>query len=190
MEEAVKTQYRLIEERFIKIAWTHKIQEVQGNLYHKELLCQKNVMAIVNALTTTSAIATVLSNSDIEWIMPVITAVLAVLSSYFTFRYKDGTLESLAKENKQYAAKCRTLRNAYESLMTDIMSGRITNLDDIAEARKKLEDRENEQFCIDIAPHATANAVKIARKALKEDRESQTEDDEIRSIVPKTLQVL
>ncbi len=190
MEEAIKTQYRLIEERFVKIAWTHKIQEVQGNLYLKKLQCQKKTMAVVNALTTTSAIATVLSNFDIEWLMPVITAALAVLSSYFTFRYKDGTLESLAKANKLYAAKCRTLRNAYESLLADVMSCRITNLDEIAEARKGLEDAENELFCGAVAPHTTEDAVKIASKALKQDRESQTEEDEIRSIVPKTLQVI
>lgn len=35
MEDNIKIIYREIEERFVKICWTQKIQEVQANLYFK-----------------------------------------------------------------------------------------------------------------------------------------------------------
>ena len=33
MDNSIKTIYRELEDRYVKICWTHKIQEVQAGLY-------------------------------------------------------------------------------------------------------------------------------------------------------------
>lgn len=194
MHESILPIYKEIQDRFVKIAWTHKIQEVQAGLYVKESNCNKWTMAIINGITTTSAFSTVATSAleaiEAAWIMPAITSVLAVVSTIITFRYKDGVLDGKAMACKQYAAKCRNIRNQYEALLTDIQSGRLHDVETISVKRDLMSEVENELFAGEIAPHTTPKAVKIATKALKENQDTLTTDEEVKSIVPLHLQEL
>lgn len=194
MEDNIKPIYREIEDRYVKIAWTHKIQEVQAGLYLKKSSCNKWCMAILNGITTTSAFITVLTSAlqsiNAEWVMPAITSILAVISTILTLRYKDGILDDSASACKQYAAKCRNLRNKYEALLTDIKTGRYGDIESISSKRDLMTEIENELFAGDIAPHTTEEAVDIAKKALLTNEDSLTSEAEIKAIVPKHLQVL
>ena len=124
------------------------------------------------------------------WIPVVITAGFAVWSSYLTFRYKDQTFATKAAANKQYAAKCHDMRNKYESLLADVYSGRLATLEEICAKRDELENEENILYSSETVPHTTSEAVDMARKALMVNRDSQTEDNELRAIVPQHLLVL
>lgn len=189
MDKSLEIQYKLIVDRFVKMAWTHKIQEEQADLYIKEANCLKKWAAIISALTTTSAVTAIFSLCDVEWIIPTITAILAAISAFLTFRYKDKNLEEKALENKKYAAKCRHLRNKYEALLTDIKSESISDIREIVSRRESLEEKENDLFCGEVAPHTTPKAVELASKALKVNRDSQTSDEEIVAILPTQLQL-
>lgn len=80
---------------------------------------------------------------------------------------KDGTLENQESSGKQYAAKCRNLRNRYESFLADIKSHRYNIYEEICCERNVLRELENELFSEEVAPHTTAEAVKLADKQLK-----------------------
>ena len=153
-------------------------------------------MAAINAITTTAAVITLFYNvtpwfkDNAPGIPVVITVGFAVWSSYLTFRYKDQTFATKAAANKQYAAKCHDMRNKYESLLADVYSGRLATLEEICAKRNELENEENILYSSEIVPHTTPEAVDMARKALMVNRDSQTEDNEIRAIVPQHLQVL
>lgn len=194
MEERIKPIYREIEDRFVKIAWTHKIQEVQAGLYLKKSSCNKWCMAISNGIATTTAFITVVTSAlkciDAEWVMPAITSLLAVISTILTLRYKDGTLEENASSCKQYAAKCRNLRNKYEALLIDIRTGRYPDVESISSKRDLMTEIENELFAGDIAPHTSEEAVTIAKIALLANGDSLTTEAEIKAIVPQHLQEL
>ena len=194
MYESIKPIYREIEDRFVKIAWTHKIQEIQAGLYLKQSNCNKWWVAISNGIATTTAFAAVITSAlemiDAEWVMPLVTSMLAVISTILTLRYKDGTLDDKALACKQYAAKCRNLRNSYEALLTDIKTGRLSDIEAISQKRDLMSELENELFAGDIAPHTTNKAVDLADKALKGRKESLTSEEEIRSIVPEQLQLI
>lgn len=190
MTEEIKIQYRLLEERFVKIAWTHKIHEKQADLYNSKLSWNKTLLAFTTSFTTTSAVASLFAKFELDWIIDIITAVFAVISTYLTLRYKDNVLEEKANANKQYAAKCLSLRNAYESLMADIKSERITDMGVITEKRNGLEQRAIDLSECEIQPTVTSKAVDMADKALKEKKETQTSDEEIQAIVPINLQIL
>lgn len=193
MDEAVKTQYKLLIDRFGKMIWTHKIQEKQADIYMRKSKWLKTKMAFWTVLTTTSAIMVainqILQVLNCEWAGNIITALFAGISSYYVLRYKDESYESKAKENKNYAAKCRRIRNEYESLLTDIKSERVTNLDEIARRRDILEKDEDTLFSGEIAPHTSLEAYKEAEKALKQNKEAISEQDELASIIPENLRI-
>ena len=196
MNDQIKTVYRVLEERYVKVAWTHKIQECQAGIHLAKENKNRKRMAAINAITTTAAVITLFYNvtpwfkDNAPWIPVVITAGFAVWSSYLTFRYKDQTFATKAAANKQYAAKCHDMRNKYESLLADVYSGRLATLDEICAKRDELENEENILYSSEVVPHTTPEAVDMARKALMVNRDSQTEDNEIRAIVPQHLQVL
>ena len=196
MDDQIKTVYRVIEERYVKIAWTHKVQECQAGIYLEKENNNRKWMSAINAITTTSAVVTLFYNvipwikDSAPWIPVVITAGFAVWSSYLTFRYKDRTFGTKAAANKQYAAKCHDMRNRYESLLADVFSGRLATLEEVCAKRDELSNEENILYSSETAPHTTSEAVEMARKALMVDRDSQTESAEIRAIVPQHLQVL
>lgn len=193
MDESVKTQYKLLIDRFGKMIWTHKIQEKQADIYMRKAKWLKTKMTFWTVLTTTSAIMVainqILQVLNCEWAGNIITALFAGISSYYVLRYKDESYESKAKENKNYAAKCRRIRNEYESLLTDIKSDRVTNLDEIAKRRDILEKDEDFLFSGEIAPHTSPDAYKEAEKALKQNKEAISEQDELASIIPDNLRI-
>ena len=53
-----------------------------------------------------------------------------------------------------------------------------------------MTETEDSLFSGEIAPHTTVEAVKLARKSLINNKDTQTEDHEIKAIVPTHLQVL
>ena len=196
MNDQIRTVYRVLEERYVKVAWTHKIQECQAGIHLAKENKNRKRMAAINAITTTAAVITLFYNvtpwfkDNAPWIPVVITACFAVWSSYLTFRYKDQTFATKAAANKQYAAKCHDMRNKYESLLADVYSGRLATLEEICVKRNELENEENILYSSETVPHTTPEAVEMARKALMVNRDSQTEDNELRAIVPQHLQVL
>lgn len=191
MDKHFSPIYREIQDRFVKIAWTQKIQEVQADIYLKKSSQNKWIIAVTSGLTSASAFLSVVTSAlkaiDAEWIMPLITSVLALIASIFTIRYKDEILDDKAIACKQYAAKCRNIRNSYESLLADAKAERYT-LDQLCEKRDKLADFEDSLFTGDTAPHTTSEAVFLARKDLLNNKDSQTSDEEIGAIVPIQLQ--
>ena len=73
--------------------------------------------------------------------------------------------------------------------MTDIKSGGVTDLDAIAKRRDILEKDEDSLFSGEIAPHTSPEAYKEAEKALKQNKEAISEQDERASIIPDNLRI-
>lgn len=189
MNNEIKIQYKLLASRYINMIWTHKIQEKQADLYLKMSHNNKTWMTWMTVLTTTSIFSVILTNFGFDWLLEVITGIFAALSTFFTLRSKDNAWEAKALANKNYAAKCRTIREMYASLMTDVKSGRYESIEEIALKRNELEHLEQMLFENTTAPHTTEKAVKKAEEALKSSKESTTEDEEFRLLLPENLQI-
>jgi len=194
MNEATKILYKCIEVRYTKVVWTHKIQEKQADLYTNRSKCVKKHICWFTVLTTGGALSTicpfpplVVCNNTID-VATYITAMLALFLAYFNLRYGDGWLESKASDNRKYAAQIHNLRNKYESLMYDIRANKLSD-EEIINKRVELENEEDELYC-SVAPYTSSKACKLAEKALKINRESTTDTDEIKAIIPKELLVI
>ena len=190
MDTPIHELYLCIQARYIKVVWTHKIQEKQAELHLKRsCICQrhKNWFTVLTTGCTISPIFPFLdfSNGEHSLLMS-ITAIFAAALSYFTLRYPDGALETKALENKKYAARVHDLKNKYESLLYEIKANHLT-IDQIIARRNELEKVENELYS-EPAPHTSQKAVKEAKPALEDSKDSTTEIQEIRQIVPPELQ--
>ena len=110
MNESTRLLYKCIEGRYVKVTWSHKIQEIQGDIYLEKDRCVKNITCWLSVLTTGGALSSILSFIEPQ-ISGSITAFLAILLSYFTVRYKDGQLEEKAKLAKISGITSKNGRN-------------------------------------------------------------------------------
>ncbi len=186
MEESTKILYREIEERYVKVMWTHKVQLCQAAIHMKKNRCHNMLIAILSVLVSVSAITNVLKWLP-EGIMVPILAILSLALTFFTILFKAENLGKAATENEHFAATMHDLRNRYAGLLTDIRAGMLNN-QQIIERRTALEHEENLIYS-GIVPPTSSNAVKMANIALKENQDSTTTDDEIALLVSKNLQI-
>lgn len=114
-------------------------------------------------------------------------AILSLILTYFTIKYKSENLGKAASENEHFAATMHDLRNRYAGLLSDIKAGMLTN-QQIMQERKKLEHEENLIYS-GIVPFTSKKAVTNAEKALKHNQDSTTTAEEIEILVSSNLQI-
>ncbi len=186
MEDSVKTLYREIQERFVKVIWTHKIQLCQAAINIKKNKCHTKLIAFLSVLVSASAIINVLRWFPESLMVPLL-AVLSLILSFFTALFKSENLEKAAAENEHFAATMHDLRNRYAGLLADIKSGMLSK-EQIITRREELGKEENLIYS-GIVPYTSTEAVKDAEKALKSNIESTTTQDEIELLISANLQV-
>lgn len=185
MDEQTKTMYRLIQERYVKVIWTHKIQLCQAAIHSQKNKRRNVTLAILSCVVSTAAITNVLKWLPEDVMVPIL-AVLSLILTFFTIMYKSDNLGKAASENEHFAATLHDLRNRYESLLTDIKSGQLTK-EQIVEGRNTLEHEEDLIYS-GIVPTTSSEAVEAASKALKTNQDSTTTDMEIELLISANLQ--
>jgi hypothetical protein len=186
MDKSTLILYRQIADRYCKMAWDHKIQEEQGDIYLKTNNNIRTTKCLLTALSTCGIITVFFIAKSFWW--QIITTFFSAITTFLSWRYRDGELTERANENKNFAAYAHNMRNEYESLLSDIKSDQLTDKQ-IVERRKLLEDEEHHLFSKTITPHTTSKAVESARKALIEKQESTTTDEERNKILPDYLRI-
>lgn len=186
MENSTKVLYREIEERFVKVIWTHKIHLCQASIHIKNNKCHNVVLAILSVLVSAAAIINVLKWLP-EGIMIPVLAVLSLALTFFTVLFKSENLRKAATDNEHFAATMHDLRNRYAGLLSDIKAGFLNN-QQIVEQRRVLEHEENLIY-FGIVPSTSAKALKAAEKALKTNKDSTTTDEEISLLVSENLHI-
>ena len=185
MEEQTKILYRLIQERYAKVIWTHKIQLCQAAIHYKKNKCRNRTLAFLSCAVSAAAITNVLKWLSEDVMVPVL-AVLTLILTFFTIMYKSDNLVKAASENEHFAATMHDLRNRYESLLTDIKSGQLTK-EQIVARRDALEHEEDLLYS-GIVPATSREAIDAASKELKINQDSTTSDKEIELLVSPNLQ--
>ena len=186
MNDDIKVLYREIQERFVKVIWTHKIQLCQAGIYRKANNRNKKIMMILSVLVSASAITDIFKWLPECVILPVF-AIFSLVLTYFTTKVQSENLDKMASDNERFAAIMHSLRNRYAGLLSDILAGGLTKEQIIAQ-RKQLEKDEDLAYS-GVVPYTSSKAVEDAETALKFKQESTTTDEEIKMIVSKNLQI-
>lgn len=186
MNDSTKVLYRELQERFVKIIWTHRIQLCQAEINTRKNKCHNATLAILSVLVSAAAVTNVLKWLP-EYLMVPVLAVLSLALTFFTVLYKAENLGKAASENERYAAIMHDLRNRYAGLLADIKAGIMTD-QEIKEKREMLEREENLIYS-GLVPYTSQEAVKAAESALKSKQDSTTTDEEIHLLVSQNLQI-
>ncbi len=185
MDEQTKILYHLIQERYVKVIWTHKIQLCQAAIHSKKNKCRNITLAFLSCAVSAAAITNVLKWLSEDVMVPVL-AVLSLILTFFTIMYKSDNLGKAAIENEHFAATMHNLRNRYESLLADIRSGQLTKEQIVA--RRDALEHEEDLIYSGIVPATSSEAVDAASKALKTNQDSTTTNKEIEFLVSPNLQ--
>lgn len=186
MEESTKVLYRELQERYVKVIWTHKIQLCQATIYTAKNKTRNSVLALFSCLVSAAAITNVLKWLPVEIMVPVL-AILSLILTFFTIKFKADNLGKSASENEHFASILHDLRNRYAGLLADSKAGLLTN-EQIVQKREILEREENLLYS-GIVPFTSKEAVQAASKALKSTQDSTTTDEEIKQLVSQNLQI-
>lgn len=186
MEESVKVLYREIQERYVKVIWTHKIQLCQAAIHQKKNKNHNTVLAVLSVLVSAAAISNVLKWLPDDIIVPVL-AILSLTLTFFSVLYKAENLGKAVTENEHFASTMHDLRNRYAGLLSDIKAGMLTK-EQIMAKREVLEHEENLIYS-GIVPFTSKEAIDAAESALKYKKESTTTEKEIELLVSKNLQL-
>ena len=186
MNDSTKVLYRELQERYVKVLWTHKIQICQASIHKKNNKCYNTILAVLSVLVSAAAITNVLKWLP-ESLMVTVLALLSLALTFFTVLFKAENLGKAASENEHFAATMHDLRNRYAGLLADIKAGILTDKE-IKEKREALEHEENLIYS-GIVPFTTQDSVDAAEKALKSKQDSTTTDEEIRLLVSPNLQI-
>lgn len=186
MNYSTKVLYRELQERYVKIVWTHKIQLCQASIHRKDNNRHNIILAVLSVMVTAAAVTNVLKWLPEEFMVPVL-AILSLALTFFTVLFKAENLGKCAAENEHFAATMHDLRNRYAGLLADIKAGILTDME-IKEKREVLEHEENLIYS-GIVPFTSKEAVDAAENALKSKQDSTTTDEEIRLLVSPNLQI-
>lgn len=167
--------------RFASVAWTHKIQEKQAEIYDKRY----RILATVNifAASITSVWFFSLIFTDQTW-LKIALAVVSFVTIFISALLKSFDLQSMAKANKATATKLVALRDELQTLNFKIKMSEqpVYSLTDEFEA---LQKRMHAVYFD--APKTTDATVKMAEEALIIKGDNTFSDKEIDMMLPDTL---
>ena len=181
----MKSEYVALEDlvrtRYASVAWTHKIQEKQAEIYDKRY----RILATVNifAASITSAGIFSLIFTDQTW-LKITSAVVSFVTIFISALLKSFDLQSMAKANKATATKLVELRDELQTLILKIKMREqpVCSLTDEFEALQKRV-----HVVYSDASKTTDAAVKMAEEALKINGDNTFTDKEIDMMLPDTL---
>ncbi len=170
-----------IRECYGRVVWAHKVHEKCADLLNKKLDRIKFWQIILSAIITTGILISVFGDSvEVGIAAALISFALTVLNTYV----KQYNLGETAQKHSDAAISIWSIRESYLSLLTDINSGEISQVD----ARKlrdslqtKLEDIYRG------SPRTNDKAYKETSKALNKLDEMTFSDEEIDKFLPSGL---
>ncbi len=184
-----KENLSIIRQSFASTVFTHKVQEVAAENQEKNVF----VIKIVNIfLVSFVLILLILQVAKPEILLfSYIGAGITVAEVIFLIIQLTFSFEQRAVMHKNSALKYMGLRDAYRSIIADVMSESIS-MDQII-ARRDLLQREYQVIC-DLAPQTGPKEYREAQKRLNKRGEIQGEeftwsDEEINWFLPEYLRI-
>lgn len=174
-----------IRECYGRCAYTHKTHEKMAERLHARHKRGKWANIILSALITGGAVSVIFSKgSAYEGYAGYATAALSILSLIFNAYLKDLDPGALAQRHRETASDMWNVREAYLSLITDILDHEA-NLASLRDRRDALQAALHKIY--HGAPHTDGKAYGQAQDALKNNEDLTLTDKEIDVMLPASL---
>lgn len=171
-----------IEQMLGKVAWTHKIQEKQADIYRRTGDVTEIIKIILSAITS-SGILAVAFGADSTW-FKILTAVVALLSTGVNLYLKKYDFITLEREHKASAVDWLGLREDYVTLIADIRAGIVSDKNLISRRDALLEKYKE---VAKKSPNTTSKAYTMASDALNINLDDLISEEEINKFLPPEL---
>jgi hypothetical protein len=170
-----------VRECFARVVYSHKTHEKQGDICAAVLTRFKIAQIILAAITTSGTLAILFTD---DFALKLVTASVSLLTLIVSGYMKGFDPGAAAQKHRDTAADLWTIRESYLSLLTDIVSGAVT--DDVARER-----RDNLQTALAAiyksAPGTTPKAYGIAQRGLQKLEDHTFNPGEIDRFLPSAL---
>lgn len=171
----------LIRLRYASVAWTHKIQEKQAEIYDKKYAVIATINIFAASVTSAGILSTIFA--DQIW-LKVVSAIVSFVAVFITALLKAFDFQSMAKTNKATATKLVILRDELLLLLYKVRNA----TQPVAELIKEFNDIQVKVHAVyQEAPQTTDKAVEMAGIALKEKQDDTYTDEEIDMLLPEAL---
>lgn len=174
-----------IRECYGRCAYTHKTHEKMAERLHDRHRRGKWANIVLSALITGGAVSVIFAKgSSFEQYAGYATAALSILSLIFNAYLKDLDPGALAQRHREAASDIWNIREAYLSLITDVMD-KQANIDELRKRRDELQLALHKIY--HGAPHTDGKAYEKAQDALKYNEDLTFAEDELDLMLPNSL---
>lgn len=174
-----------IRECYGRCAYTHKTHEKMAERLHARHKRGKWANIVLSALITGGAVSVIFAKeSSWEDYAGYATAALSILSLIFNAYLKDLDPGALAQRHRETASDMWNVREAYLSLITDILDKSA----DLPSLRRRRDELQAALHKIHHgAPHTDGKAYGKAQEALKNNEDLTFTETEIDVMLPASL---
>lgn len=176
-----EAQIAVLKESFGRVVYSHKTQEKAKEINECRAVAIKWMNIALVGVTSISAAYNLIASPDKVFI---ITTILSAISLMFVVAQLSFDPESRARANKSCADKLWLIRERYINLISDAVSGNLTE-ENFTRERDNLAKDLFQAY--DDAPIAGGLAYKRARKALKIDKELTFSPKEVDQFLPESV---
>lgn len=182
MKNEVKMLENVVRHSFTGVAETHKIHEVQADMYKVKYTVLEWIRIIVAGATSAGLIA-ILFEKDEFWVR-LLTAIASFITAIITGVMQSFDLKAGETTQKATARKLLRLRDEYIILLMEIRSGK-RDYESLLEQYKTLELQKHEIY--EDAPRTTDRACEKAMEKLHVNKDNQFSEEETDVLLPEYL---
>lgn len=173
-------------EAFGRVVYSHKTHEKQADICFKRHRLQQAALVVLTAISSGTFLAAMVGALGNPVLTSLATSFIALLVTVMSLGTKTFTFSEDATAHRAVASRLWDVRESYLSLITDLMSGAVTD----AEARSRRDElQEATRTAYADAPRTSTKAYAKASDGLQHNEEMTFTSQEIDLFLPETLRL-
>ena len=175
-----------VRESFGRVVYSHKTHEKQADISFSMYKWQQGTLIALTALSSGTFLTLVFGLFGNSTWSSLATSFCALLVSWMSLGAKTFKFDETSAAHRDVASKLWDIRESYISLIADMMSGQIADLD----ARKRRDELQSlARDVYSAAPRTSGKAFTRAQDGLKNNEEMTFTTREIDLFLPEALRL-
>ncbi|MFV2178318.1 SLATT domain-containing protein [Actinomadura sp. LOL_016] len=175
-----------VRESFGRVVYSHKTHEKQADLCFRKHRWQQAALVTFTAISTGTFLASLLGNVVDPKMASLATSFIALVVAALSLAAQNFKFDEEAQAHRDIASRLWDVREAYLSLISDLMSD-ASSASDARARREELQEATRAAYAD--APRTTAKAFRKASNGLKANEEMTFASREIDLFLPEALRL-
>lgn len=175
-----------VREAFGRVVYSHKTHEKQADYCLAWHRVQQGTLVALTAISSGTFLAAILEVFGKPVVTSLVTSTIALLVTVVSLAAKTFRHKEESDSHRDVASQLWGVRESYLSLITDLMSGEVSD----GQARKRRDELQEAAYSIyGNAPRTGRRAFSQAQEALKKNEEMTFTAEEIDQFLPEALRI-